>query len=98
MKWIEIHPFKNNREHHLFIALSNNYYGHQLYQYTVGSTLRKLAKRASIDKQRITCHTAFRHSRLTYLASSLNWNENKLRTFAGWSSTSNMTEVYCHGN
>ena len=97
LKWLENHPFKNNKKHYLFISLAPNYYGNQLYQSTVGSRLKTLAKRVGIKKEKITCHTAFRHSRLTYLASTLNWNEPKLRKFAGWSPTSNMTDVYCHG-
>ncbi len=91
--WLNDHPYKNNKEAFLFINFASNHYGESLFAGSIGTLLKTMAKRAGINKY-IHCHL-LRHSRLNQLA-KLNFNERDLRIFAGWSSKSNMPDVYLH--
>jgi len=89
--WLNSHP-KNKRTAPLFVALGGGNVGGRLLSDSANSILKKIAKRAGIEKN-IHAHL-FRHSRLTELAKFM--TENELRVFAGWTGGSSMSNVYVH--
>jgi integrase len=96
IKWINEHPFKNDPEAYLFMCMASNYYGHRLYDSTVGHKLKIFAKQAGINKH-IYCHL-FRHSRISWWAKAEKLNERDLRILCGWSERSDMPNTYIHYN
>ena len=89
--WLNDHP-KNKRNVPLFLSLGGGNLGGRLRSDSANSILKKIAKRAGIEKN-IHAHL-FRHSRLTELAKFM--TENELRIFAGWTGGSSMSEIYVH--
>lgn len=90
---INNHPFKSDSNHILFISYHHKTYGRKLFPNNVGGIITRLATKAGIQKK-IYPHL-FRHSKLNDLAKKA-FNERDLRIFAGWSSTSNMPDIYLH--
>ncbi|MCD4666294.1 site-specific integrase [archaeon] len=91
--WLQEHPFRDNPNAALFVNRAKHY-GRQLKQLGGWDIVKKLAKRAGIEKK-IRTHK-LRHARLNYLAKYYGFNERDLRKFAGWTGNSNMPNVYLH--
>ena len=89
-EWINQHP--GNRNAPLFISFGGKNFGGRLMPDSCNTILKKLAKRAGIEKH-IHPHL-FRHSRLTELAKFM--TEQEIKVFAGWTGGSSMAEVYIH--
>jgi len=101
-QWLNIHPFRDNREAPLWVQIgskNNAVTGHEktgtvgCMQYsTLRSLLRTLARRAGV-KKKVNPH-AFRHARATFLAKYM--TESQLKQFFGWKQASRMAAVYVH--
>lgn len=91
-EWINQHPFRNNRDSALFLSFASNKYGNRMLPDSCAAILKKIAKRAGIEKN-IHPHL-FRHSRLTELAKFM--TEQEIKVFAGWTGGSSMASVYVH--
>jgi len=76
----------------LWTSLSTNHRGRPFVYTSLRNLLRKIAKRAGIEK-RVNPHI-FRHSRASELANKL--TESQLNEFFGWVQGSDMTRVYVH--
>lgn len=90
--WLEFHPHKDDREAYLWVKVGEPGLGNPMNYDTAAKQLKKLAKRAGIEK-RVTPHL-FRHSRATELASKL--NEYNMCMFFGWEIGSDMPRTYIH--
>lgn len=93
-QWLNCHKFNQDSEAPLFYSFARGYKGRRLKYSGVYSMLKRLAEGCCISKP-IRPHL-MRHSRLDYLAKVEDFNERDLRIFAGWSSTSDMPNVYLH--
>ena len=95
IKWINMHPFKNDRNHALFISTINNkYYGLGLSYVAFKRRLQKVVAKTDIEK-RIHSHL-FRHAEITKRATQL--TEAQARIRYGWGKSSNMPSRYTHLN
>lgn len=90
--WLNIHPFRNDPEAHVWLGLSNCNKNEPLFYGAVLVLLKELAKRAGI-KKRIYPHL-FRHSRATHLANFL--TEAQMKQYFGWVQGSDMASIYVH--
>jgi integrase/recombinase XerD len=95
IKWINVHPFKDDRNHALFISTyQTKYFGCGLSYGGWTMRLKKIVKRSGLDKK-IHSHI-FRHKEITDLAGKLTEAESRIRH--GWGKTSNMPSRYTHMN
>jgi len=95
IKWINVHPYKDDRNHALFISTFNTkFLGQGLSYGGFQAKLKKIVARAGIDK-RVHSHL-FRHKAITDLAGKLTEPESRKRY--GWSKSSNMPSRYTHMN
>lgn len=95
LKWINAHPYRNDRNHALFISThSERFMGNALSYHAFNRRLKKRCRQAGIDK-RMYSHL-FRHKEITDLAGKLKESESRIRH--GWSRTSNMPARYTHMN
>ena len=95
IKWINVHPYKDDRNHALFISTFNTkFLGQGLSYGGFQAKLKKIVTRAGIDK-RVHSHL-FRHKAITDLAGKLTEPESRKRY--GWSKSSNMPSRYTHMN
>ena len=95
IKWINVHPYKDDRNHALFISTyATKYLGQGLSYGGFQAKLKKIVARAGIDK-RVHSHL-FRHKAITDLAGKLTEPESRIRY--GWSKSSNMPSRYTHMN
>ena len=95
VKWINAHPYKDDRNHALFISTFNTkFLGQGLSYGGFQAKLKKIVKNAGIDK-RVHSHL-FRHKAITDLAGKLTEPESRKRY--GWSKSSNMPSRYTHMN
>ena len=95
-EWLELHPFKVDSNCFLFMSMRGNnrkMKKHLAYN-TAYDNLRFMIEQAGLQKK-FHPHL-LRHSRLNYLAKYYGFNERDLRKFAGWTMTSNMSNVYLH--
>jgi integrase/recombinase XerD len=90
--WIDNHPMRDRPEMPLWISHGPKNRFKQLSYSAMKSMLKKVAKRAGIQK-RVYPHL-FRHSRATYLANHL--TESQLKQFLGWVQASKMASIYVH--
>lgn len=93
-RWINDHPFKEDKDSYLFICLTRQL-GLPLGVNGAYKVIEKTAEKSKINKN-IHPHL-FRHTKLTHLAEE-GFNEMDLRIFAGWSRSSSMPEVYLHNS
>ena len=95
VKWINAHPYKDDRNHALFISThANKYFGCGLTYVGFKSKLNTIVARTGI-KKRVSSHL-FRHKEITDLAGKLTEAESRIRH--GWDSSSNMPSRYTHLN
>ena len=95
VKWINVHPFRDDRNHALFITTINNkYYGSGLSYVAFKKRLKCVVEKTTI-KKRIHSHL-FRHKEITDLAGKLTEAESRKRHGCG--SSSNMPSRYTHLN
>ena len=87
-QWLEVHPKRDDKK--AAVWLKNN--GDEMNYGTIKTQLRKIAKRAGIEK-RVNPHN-FRHSRSTHLASKL--TESQMDEYLGWVQGSRMPAIYVH--
>ncbi len=86
--WINTHPTRDKRDSALWISA----YGNSLSHSKVGDILKRIGKKAGIEK-RIYPHL-FRHTRATHLAKML--SEQELKIYFGWTQASEMASTYVH--
>ena len=95
LKWINVHPYREDRNHALFITTINNkYYGCSLSYVAFKRRLGKIVAKTDITK-RIHSHL-FRHAEITKRAVQL--TEAQARRRYGWGKSSNMPSRYTHLN
>ncbi len=92
VKWIEMHPDKENKDAPLWVNLSTNYEKKGITYQGISQRIKKIAKEAGIDKN-VTPHV-FRHSRATHLAGVL--TEAEMNEYFGWVQGSDMPATYVH--
>jgi len=90
--WLNIHPYKDDKEAWLWCGISNTNKGERLSYLGLTKLLNNLAKRAEI-KKKIHPHL-FRHSRATELAKHL--TEAQLCQIMGWVQGSKQAATYVH--
>ncbi|MDI6640470.1 MAG: site-specific integrase, partial [Methanocellales archaeon] len=90
--WMNMHPQKKP-DSPLFINLGKKGYGDPLGYDGLNRLVKKLAKRAGIDK-RVHPHL-FRHSRITEWAKD-DFTESDMKVMAGWTGSSQMPAIYVH--
>jgi site-specific recombinase XerD/ribosomal protein L40E len=90
--WLNIHPFRDNPESHVWIGLSNCNKNSVLNYGAILPLLKELSNRAGV-KKRVYPHL-FRHSRATHLANFL--TEAQMKQYFGWVQGSDMAAVYVH--
>ena len=94
-KWINNHPFKDDKDYSLWIYINaHDTFGTQINYAGFNVILKKRLRQAGITK-RITSHM-FRHKEITDLASTLTESESRMRH--GWEKSSNMPSRYTHLN
>jgi integrase len=91
--WLNAHQFNNNKKASLFYTYHNAQYGRTLNRGAYGGIVKTAAKLAGINKH-VYSHL-LRHSRVTWCKIA-GWDDELMRTFFGWSPTSNMIAVYAH--
>lgn len=89
MLWLRNHPFKEDKEHLVWISTGSRNYGGMLKNSSILAVLEKVKKRAKINK-RIFPHL-FRHSCATRMAQML--YEHEMNTYFGWSNQSKMVII-----
>jgi len=90
LKWLDIHPLKNNPEAYIWVTQFNP--KKVLTPNGVNQILKNLAKKAGITKP-VHPH-AFRHARATHLAKHL--PEAVMKKYFGWTMDSKMASIYYH--
>jgi site-specific recombinase XerD/ribosomal protein S27AE len=89
----DYHAYKTRKNSPLFYSMKNELEPMRLTGMGVWWLIQRCGERAKFEK-RVYPHL-LRHSRLTELARR-GANEQVLKFYAGWSSTSDMPAVYCH--
>ena len=90
-RWCDNHPYKGDKQSHLFPSPTNN--GKAVTNDNVGIALWNAGNRLGINK-RLNPHW-LRHSGLSFFANTKNYNEQLLMWRAGWIDTS-MARRYIH--
>lgn len=90
--WIEHHSCKDDPESPLWVGIGSKNYGKQIDYHAIMMRLRKIAKKAGIQK-RVNPHS-FRYARATDLANHL--TEAQMKEYFGWTMDSDMASVYVH--
>ena len=94
-KWLNDHPYRDDKEYPLFILIDqSNTFGNAMSYASFQFILKKRLKMAGITK-RTTSHL-FRHSAVTEWASKLTESESRMRF--GWTRNSPMPMHYAHLN
>lgn len=92
MNWLNIHPFKNDKESALWVAVGTRNHKKPMNYQGIRIQLNKIAKRSGINKR---CYPhLFRHSRATYMANHL--TEFQMNQYFGWVQGSSMSSTYVH--
>jgi len=94
LKWLEVHPFKDNPDAPLWILFDEDNYGQQLTYSGAVAMLRRRVRKARITK-RVNLKL-FRHSAATRLSKHL--SESTMRLRHGWTRNSTMPGRYIHLN
>lgn len=96
--WLNNHPFRNNLESPLWVAVGTKNHHEPLEHGAVVAQLKKIARRAGINRK-VNPH-AFRHARATFLPNNLTEaqmkEEMKMKEYFGWVQSSGMASVYVH--
>ena len=94
-KWLNDHPYKDNRDSPMWVYISlSDTFGQPINYAGFNSILRKRIRQAGITK-RIHSHL-FRHKEITDLANKLTETESRMRH--GWEKNSLMPARYTHLN
>jgi len=93
MDWLKTHPKSEDPNAFLFCVTMKEHKGEQLSYGTTAKIVKENMHKAGI-KKRANPHS-WRHGRATYLVSK-GFPEMQLRTYFGWSKTSDMPSVYAH--
>ena len=92
LKWLEQHPFKDNKESLLWTNREHQSADSSISPCAVNKMLKDATKKAGITK-RVHAH-AFRHARATHLAKV--FPEAVMKQMFGWTNDSDMAAVYYH--
>lgn len=92
INWINIHPFKNNKDSPLWVGVGTKGYRKQMSYSGMRTQIKEIAKRAGINK-RCNPHL-FRHSKATFMANHL--TEFQMNQYFGWIQGSDMPSTYVH--
>lgn len=90
--WFENHPYNDDENAPLFFQYSTNRYGHPLQWSGFSGVLKKVCKRAGINRK-IHAHL-FRHTDCTEKAQFM--TDAEMRIHYGWSNGSPMPSAYTH--
>ena len=94
--WLNVHPLKHDPMAPLFVTLYPRGGGHvALSPKTIQGFFKRLGSRAGIDDKKLNPHS-FRHARATDAASMLSVAD--MNQMFGWTSGSNMSQVYVHSS
>jgi len=93
-KWINVHPFKEDLEHPLWILFDEDNYGNQMTYSAAVAMLQRRIRKARIRKK--INLKLFRHSAATRLSKYL--PESTMRLRHGWTRNSTMPARYVHLN
>ncbi len=91
-RWLDVHPFKDNSNAPLWIALKKEKFGKPLSYRSATKMVQSRSKIAGITKK--INLKLFRHSEATETAKFM--TESQLRKRHGWSSNSKMPDRYVH--
>jgi len=91
-RWLDVHPFKDNSNAPLWIALKKEKFGNPLSYRSATKMVQSRSKMGGITKK--INLKLFRHSEATETAKFM--TESQLRKRHGWSSNSRMPERYVH--
>lgn len=94
LKWMEVHPFKDDPESPLWILFDEDNYGQQMTYSGAVAMLKRRVRKARI-KKRVNLKL-FRHSAATRLSKHL--PEATMRLRHGWTRNSTMPARYVHLN
>jgi len=94
-RWLNDHPFKNNRDEYIWINVRNSdSYGTPMTYYNFNRILKKRCHQAGISRK-LRSHY-FRHKEITDLATKITESESRMRH--GWTRSSAMPSKYTHLN
>ena len=93
-KWMNVHPFKDDSEHPLWILFDEDNYGNQMTYSAAVAMLQRRIRKAKIRKK--INLKLFRHSAATRLSKYL--PESTMRLRHGWTRNSTMPARYVHLN
>jgi hypothetical protein len=92
IKWLNVHPFKENPEAPLWVVLFKVGYGRQLSYASARKMFMKRCEQAKLGKR--VYMNLFRHSEATRTAQFM--TDAQLKKRHGWSARSNMPARYVH--
>jgi len=95
IQYLEVHPFKNDKESYLWIGESPKYYLEPIKHKGTQKIIYRAFEKVGLEHKRQNLHW-FRHSRATLLAPKL--TEAMLCTFMGWKIGSKQVRTYLHVN
>jgi integrase len=91
-RWLEMHPYKNDRNKPVWVCLGSAGRNKQIGYNTIRDLLKDLFKKAEINKK---CNPhIFRHSRATFMANHM--TEAQMKVYFGWVQASDMASTYVH--
>jgi integrase/recombinase XerD len=92
LKWLLMHPFRNDTSAPLWCAMDTSHKGHRLTYTRFWKLLKKIQIDSNVKKD--IWPYLYRHSQLTRMADKL--TDSKLKLFAGWTMDSKMVRKYVH--
>lgn len=94
--WLNEHPRSDDRDAALFCRTDKqNHYGEHMSSEAVRKQLKKAAKKAGIDEDRVHVH-CFRHARVTYMKKSSEYSDMDIEHTLDWAEGSNQMKRYSH--
>ncbi len=92
IRWLSVHPSRNDPDAPLWCAMDTGHRGNQLSYDNLRERIRETAAKAGLKKE--IWPYLFRHSQLTSMADKL--TDSKLTLFAGWTLGTKMVRRYVH--
>ncbi|MCU4717600.1 site-specific integrase [Halapricum hydrolyticum] len=94
--WLHEHPRSDNPDAALFCRTDKQtHYGEHMSSEAVRRQLKKAAKDADIDEDRVHVH-CFRHARVTYMKKSPEYDDMDIEHTLDWAEGSNQMKRYSH--
>lgn len=94
--WLHEHPRSDNPDAALFCRTDKQkHYGEHMSSEAVRRQLKKAARNAGIDEDRVHVH-CFRHARVTYMKKSPEYDDMDIEHTLDWAEGSNQMKRYSH--